>query len=394
MSTEHTSFPSGEKLILGFDAGCMACSDIAGRIEAVVGDKLEVRSLHDPQVAYWRRQSLGEDAPWAPILIEVKDGKVKAWPGMRMGARLSLSLGITGTWKLLRALGETKAAGGVEESSANGSTAGVTRAQLLKGGLAGAVVGVGALSGTNLLASRADAVENNPGTALANQPISVGTPEEQDRAKSIVRSSGAYERLATEQSRALGNLGASEEAPLDLDQATVFVYGQYASVLASSLNPKRNIIATFIVDLSRETLGNVRTVEITPISGGQEAQVVFQENFRDLKKFSRVVLGQDYMVENGRRMSYDEGFDEIKKVKAERASDAEYQLQSFCSNAINLLAGPAVSAASCGIACSIAGLATLSIGGLACAAVCSIILAVGADQAALCVCENQGTFCP
>ncbi|CAA9405816.1 MAG: hypothetical protein AVDCRST_MAG22-1553 [uncultured Rubrobacteraceae bacterium] len=54
---------SGYRLVLGFDAGCMTCSGLARRIEATVGDRLEVRSLTDPQVEHWREQALGEDAP-------------------------------------------------------------------------------------------------------------------------------------------------------------------------------------------------------------------------------------------------------------------------------------------------------------------------------------------
>ena len=40
--------PGGRKLVLGFDAGCATCSDLAKRIEEAVGDKLEIRSLRDP----------------------------------------------------------------------------------------------------------------------------------------------------------------------------------------------------------------------------------------------------------------------------------------------------------------------------------------------------------
>lgn len=38
----------GRRLVLGFDAGCMACSELAKRIEEQVGDRLDIRSLSDP----------------------------------------------------------------------------------------------------------------------------------------------------------------------------------------------------------------------------------------------------------------------------------------------------------------------------------------------------------
>ena len=43
--------PVGDRrLVLGFDAGCTTCSAMAKRIAEVVGDRLEIRILHDPDV--------------------------------------------------------------------------------------------------------------------------------------------------------------------------------------------------------------------------------------------------------------------------------------------------------------------------------------------------------
>jgi hypothetical protein len=52
-----------KRLVLGFDAGCLACSSLAKRIEERVGGKIEVRSLHDPQVKEWRERALGRTRP-------------------------------------------------------------------------------------------------------------------------------------------------------------------------------------------------------------------------------------------------------------------------------------------------------------------------------------------
>ena len=79
MKSEGKEASDGKRLVLGFDAGCMMCSELARLIEDQVGDKLEVRSLRDLQVRHWRRTALGEDAPWMPILIEIEGPKVRAW---------------------------------------------------------------------------------------------------------------------------------------------------------------------------------------------------------------------------------------------------------------------------------------------------------------------------
>jgi hypothetical protein len=92
----------GRRLVLGFDAGCTTCSGLAKRIEEIVGDKLEVRNLREPQVEHWREQALGVDAPWAPTLIEIDGKGVSAWTGARMGVKLAKVLGLILTLRLMQ----------------------------------------------------------------------------------------------------------------------------------------------------------------------------------------------------------------------------------------------------------------------------------------------------
>ena len=92
----------GRRLVLGFDAGCMTCSGLAKSIEEAVGDKLEIRSLSDPMMEHWRREVFGEDALWAPTLVEVNGGLVRAWTGVRMGAHLAHRLGPAATWRVAK----------------------------------------------------------------------------------------------------------------------------------------------------------------------------------------------------------------------------------------------------------------------------------------------------
>ncbi|CAA9451069.1 MAG: hypothetical protein AVDCRST_MAG02-1032 [uncultured Rubrobacteraceae bacterium] len=158
-----------KRLVLGFDAGCFTCSDLAARIEERVGDRLAVRNLNDPEVQAWRKEALGEDAKWAPTLFEIEDGRVKAWAGWRMGWALSRAIGPAATWQVMQALGEVGAAPKIEESAlverlpgkAAGAVVSISRGQFLKG-VGGAAVAMSVLSGTGALASPALAATREP----------------------------------------------------------------------------------------------------------------------------------------------------------------------------------------------------------------------------------------
>jgi hypothetical protein len=132
------------RLVLGFDAGCMTCSELARRIEERVGNKLEVLSLNDPFMARWREQALGKDAPWVPTLVEVEGDAIRAWTGVRMGARLSRVLGPVATWRMMQVLGEANADHELADSTAVNAISGLTRGQFLKG-VGGAAVAVSTL---------------------------------------------------------------------------------------------------------------------------------------------------------------------------------------------------------------------------------------------------------
>ena len=46
------------RLVLGFGAGCMTCSEVVKRVEEQVGERLEVRDLRDPDVTRWIKDVL------------------------------------------------------------------------------------------------------------------------------------------------------------------------------------------------------------------------------------------------------------------------------------------------------------------------------------------------
>lgn len=167
-----------KQLVLGFDAGCFACSDLAARIGERVGEGLAVRNLNDSELQGWREQALGGDAKWAPTLFEVRDDGVRAWTGWRMGWALSRAIGPAATWRVMQALGEVGAAPRIEESvvqklpaRAADAVVGITRGSFLKG-IGGAAVAMSVLSGTDLLAPSAEATtEPNPYDVVGSREI-------------------------------------------------------------------------------------------------------------------------------------------------------------------------------------------------------------------------------
>lgn len=145
---------STRRLVLGFDGGCVACSDLAERISEQVGDRLEACSLHHPQVEHCREQALGEHAPWAPTLLEVGGlREIRAWTGPRMVVRLARALGPVSTWRLMQALGEIDApkVAIVGSPVSDGGAAGMSRGQFLKG-LGGAALASESHGGRRTLA--------------------------------------------------------------------------------------------------------------------------------------------------------------------------------------------------------------------------------------------------
>lgn len=139
-----------KRVVLAFDAGCVTCSALARRIEERVGHKLELRSLANPRVREWRRRALGEDAPWAPTLIELRGpDEVRAWTGPGIAVHLSRSLGPVASWRVMQILGEFGSTAASErwgEHPVGALARAVNRRQFLKGA-GGAVAGAAVLAG-------------------------------------------------------------------------------------------------------------------------------------------------------------------------------------------------------------------------------------------------------
>lgn len=149
-----------KRLVLGFDGGCSTCLELAKKVHEQVGDKLEVQNLRDPQLGKWRKEALGENAPWAPTLFEVDGQKVRAWTGWRLGLVLSRHLGPKDTWKVMQTLGDMSAPTAAEAKRsvvARTVAGGMSRGQFLKG-VGGAAVAMTVLSGVGKLARPAEAI--------------------------------------------------------------------------------------------------------------------------------------------------------------------------------------------------------------------------------------------
>ncbi len=139
------------RLVLGFDAGCLACSKIAQDVLEATGGKLEVMSLSAPEMVTWRVSALGPDAPWTPTLVGVTGEKVTAKTGVAMGMTMIRQLGIQGSWKILQKLGELRQE---SASSDRGPERGLSRNFFLKSA-AGAGLGLTILVGSGASAATA-----------------------------------------------------------------------------------------------------------------------------------------------------------------------------------------------------------------------------------------------
>lgn len=276
-------------LVLGFDGGCFACSDIAARIRGQVGDRLVVRSLKDPELQRWRLEALGEDALWAPTLFEIKEGRVRAWTGWEMAMRLGRLLGPVASWRVLQVLGEVGSLSRIDGSpvterhlkEAATSLGGLSRGQFLKG-MGGAAVAVSALSGVSLFPSLARAEE------------STGTLEQQSLARSIVRNSQPYLGMADQQ--------AAINATFDWSQSLVKVNstGSRAKVEVHSIGT-RAVVTSYDTRLTNKSLDTVATMAArNPTS--TRTRVMSWVGASAVERFGTVHFGDNYVITSDNRI--------------------------------------------------------------------------------------------
>ena len=129
---------SPERWVLGFDAACGTCRAISAVVEQASEGRLEVAPLGREDVAQWRRQAFGDDAPFKPTLLATgRDETVRGWTGPAMALFFVRRLGVRRSVRVLYALGGLKrrADGRSSELPARGAEPGrgsVDRAQFLR----------------------------------------------------------------------------------------------------------------------------------------------------------------------------------------------------------------------------------------------------------------------
>lgn len=129
--------------ILAFDSSCGRCRRISDAVAEVAQGRLEVLPLTNAEVSQWRRQILGPDPEWAPTLLRVDAAGVpRLWMGRSMSVPMVRLLGPRATGRLLRILGELRAA-----DYGQAPAEGVGRRQLFHIGAGAAVVGAMMLGG-------------------------------------------------------------------------------------------------------------------------------------------------------------------------------------------------------------------------------------------------------
>lgn len=117
------------RFYLGYDSTCDQCA----RVADVAGDELSVLPLASPEMTGWRRQALGESAPWAPTFVQVTGEDVAAWTGSALAVQLSRRLGPMRSFQLLTVIGSVERLGRRPERK-------ISRSSFL-GGMAGALGG-------------------------------------------------------------------------------------------------------------------------------------------------------------------------------------------------------------------------------------------------------------
>ena len=81
------------RYVLGFDAECSFCVEVAEEIRDRFGEHLELRDLREVEMAEWRREALSENPAWTPVLVKISGENVSLYSGYRLGLALAWRLG-------------------------------------------------------------------------------------------------------------------------------------------------------------------------------------------------------------------------------------------------------------------------------------------------------------
>ncbi len=88
------------KHILLFDSQCMACGSLANQVKAIAKDRLDVRTLHDPEMKELLNKNY-DRWKWEPKLLILTSEKVQVVSSIRLSLRLLRILGVRDSFRVL-----------------------------------------------------------------------------------------------------------------------------------------------------------------------------------------------------------------------------------------------------------------------------------------------------
>lgn len=88
------------KYILLFDSQCMKCGSLANQVKGIAKERLDVRTLHEPEIKELLDRNFGEWT-WEPKLLVLNGEKVQVLRNTRLSIRLLRLLGVRDSFKVL-----------------------------------------------------------------------------------------------------------------------------------------------------------------------------------------------------------------------------------------------------------------------------------------------------
>jgi hypothetical protein len=320
----------GRRLVLGFDGGCFTCADLAQRIEERLEGKIEVKSLHDPQVVEWRKQALGKLTLLTPMLFEIDGDRIASWSGWQIGFVLSRRFGVATSWKVMQILGE--ATNYPYSGAVTPTGIGISRKQFLKG-VGGTVVAMSIFAGSPLF------------SAIASANGNTGTQAQRDRTKSIVRSSKSYKTLAVWQDK----IGAR----FNWGKADYRVDAPLASVGVPSADETRSILVLFFVNLRKERVLTYHPTIFTPARSQAVNMTRYIDGNVPKVPYHKQTVGGDWVAtQDNRLVSHKQFRTELNRLnqnstkRAASSSDANKRCKdqnaTFCGLGLGAAGGGAL----------------------------------------------------
>lgn len=83
-----------------YDGGCSTCSSLAQSIQDAAGSKLQTINIREDKAKALLDRAHPNGWRFAPYLVAVRGGEIRAWTGAGLAVRLGLLLGPRKAWKI------------------------------------------------------------------------------------------------------------------------------------------------------------------------------------------------------------------------------------------------------------------------------------------------------